>query len=161
MQDEQHLLVANGKDLVALNDQITQGRQQISDQIDFAKVNTETSLSTLQQHYDTLNHQASGLFHKVARRDQQARDQMNKTQDQLRDLVNNAANNSALQQQNVKDHIRTMLDKEHENMLKLADTEEKNRNLLQEERQKAQDQQEVMQQRIEDQRQRIQDQKNR
>ena len=161
MQDEQHLLVANGKDLVALNDQITQGRQQISDQIDFAKVNTETSLSTLQQHYDTLNHQASGLFHKVARRDQQVRDQMNKTQDQLRDLVNNAANNSALQQQNVKDHIRTMLDKEHENMLKLADTEEKNRNLLQEERQKAQDQQEVMQQRIEDQRQRIQDQKNR
>ena len=161
MQDEQHLLVANGKDLVALNDQITQGRQQISDQIDFAKVNTETSLSTLQQHYDTLNHQASGLFHKVARRDQQVRDQMNKTQDQLRDLVNNAANNSALQQQNVKDHIRIMLDKERENMLKLADTQEKNRNLLQEERQKAQDQQEVMQQRMEDQRQRIQDQKNR
>jgi hypothetical protein len=161
MQDEQRLLVTNGKDLVALNDQITQGRQRISDQIDFAKVNTETSLSTLQQHYDTLNHQASGLFHKVNRRDQQVRDQMNKTQDRLRDLVNSAANNSALQQQNVKDHIRIMLDKEHENMLKLADTEEKNRSLLQEERQKAQDQQEVMQQRIEDQRQRIQDQQNR
>lgn len=186
MQDEQRLLVTNGKGLVALNDQITQGRQQISDQIDLAKVNTETSLSTLQQHYDTLNYQASGLFHKVVRRDQQVRDQMNKTQDQLRDLVNSAANNSALQQQNIKDSIRLMLDKEREDMIKLADSEERSRNLLkdaqerqadakerlndslqrskdliEEERQKAQDQKEMMRQRIEDQKQRIQDQQNR
>ena len=130
MQDEQRLLVAHGKDLIALNDQITQSRQWISDQIDLAKVNTETSLSTLQQHYDMLNHQASVFFHKVVRHDQEARDQMDKIQGQLSDLVNNAASDSALQQQNIKDRIRRMLAKEHEDMLKLADSEERNRDLL-------------------------------
>ena len=186
MQDDQRLLVAHGKDLIALNDQITQSRQWISDQIDLAKVNTDISLSTLQQHYAVLNHQASVFFHKVARHDREVRDQMDKMQDQLSDLVNNAANNSALQQQNIKDRIRRMLDKEHENMIKLADSEERNRDLLRdeqekhadfqeqlndslqqsqdlidEERQKAQDQQEMMRQRIEDQKQRIQDRQNR
>ena len=186
MQDEQRLLVVNGKDLIALNDQITQSRQWISDQIDLDKVNTDISLSTLQQHYAVLNHRASVFFHKVIRHDQEVRDQMDRIQGQMNDLVNNAANNSALQQQNIKDHIRRMLAKEHENMLKLADTEERNRNLLKdeeqkladfqeqlndslqrsrdlmdEEHQKAQNQQEMMRQRMEDLKQQMQDRQNR
>jgi hypothetical protein len=186
MQDEQRLLVVNGKELIALNDQITQSRQWISDQIDLDKVDTDISLSTLQQHYAVLNHQASVFFHKVTRHDRAIRDQMDKIQGQMNDLVNNAANDSALQQQNIKDRIRRMLAKEHENMLKLADSEERNRNLLRdeeekladlqeqlndslqrsrdlmdEERQKAKDQQEMMRQRMEDMKQQMQDRQNR
>ena len=92
MQDEQRLLVANGKDLIALNDQITQSRQWISDQIDLAKVDTDISLSTLQQHYAVLNHQASGFLDKVVRYNQAVRDQMDKIQGHMNDLANNAAN---------------------------------------------------------------------
>jgi hypothetical protein len=144
MQNDQLLLVANGKDLIALNDQITQSRQWLSDQTDLTKANTETSLDTLKQHYNALNHQASAFFHKVLRHDQEVRDRMNKIQGQLSDLVDNAANNGVLQQQNVKDRIQHMLEEEHENMLKLVDSEEGNRNLLRDEQDKLADSQDQL-----------------
>jgi hypothetical protein len=171
MQDEKRLLVANGKDLVALNNQITQSRQWISDQIDLAKINTETSLSALQQRYSMLKNQAAGFSDKAVGYNQAVGNQMDRIQDHLNELANNAAHGTE-QQRSAKEHIRRMLAKEREDRIKLADSEEKSRNLLKdaqersrdlidEERQKAQDQQEMMRQRIEDQRQRIQDQQNR
>ena len=153
MQEDQRFLVARGQDLIALNDQITQNRQWISDQIDLAEVDTQPPLSPLQQHYAALNHQASVFFHKVARHEREARDRIYKMQDQLRDLVNNAANNSIFQQQDIKDHIQRMLEEDHENMLKLADSEERNGNLLRDEREKLADSKEQ----LNDSRQRFQD----
>ena len=171
MQDEQRLLVAHGKDLVAINDQITQSRQWISDQIDLAKINTGASLSTLQQRYSMLKNQAAGFSDKAVGYNKAVGNQMDRIQDHLNELANNAAHGTE-QQRSAKEHIRRMLAKEREDRIKLADSEEKSRNLLKdaqersrdlidEERQKAQDQQEMMRQRIEDQRQRIQDQQNR
>ena len=106
--------------------------------------------------------------------------------DQLNGLVNNAAFDSAVQQQNTKEHIRSMMDKEHSDMLKLAETQERSKDLLKDaqnnlvaskelfndklqqtkdkiaqERQNAQDRNEISRQRVEDQMQRLRDQQNR
>jgi hypothetical protein len=186
MKDEQRLLVARGQDLIVLNDQLSKNRESIAEQIDSAKINTETSLSALNDRYDILKDQAASFFDKVSQNNQEVRDSMNKMNDQLNDLANNAAHDSALQQQSAKDHIGRMMDKEHEDMIKLAETQEKSRSLLEdarerqagfkellndklqetkdkieEERQKTQDQQEDSRQRVADDMQRMRDQRNR
>jgi ElaB/YqjD/DUF883 family membrane-anchored ribosome-binding protein len=186
MQDEQRLLVAHGQQLLVLNDQLTKNRQWIADQVDLSNINNETSLNALQQRYTMLKEQASGFFDKVTQHNQEVRDRMNKMQDQLNDLANNTSSDSALQQQNIKERITRMLDKEHEDMIKLADNQQASsslmkdsqqnledskelfsdslqhsQDLIEDERQKAEDQQEISQQRVADEMQRIQDQRNR
>jgi hypothetical protein len=187
MQDEQRLLVAHGQELLVLNDQLTKSRQWIADQVDLANINNESSLNALQQRYTMLKDQASGFFDKVTQHNQEVRDRMTKMQDQLNDLANNASSDSvAMQQQNIKERIAHMLDKERADMVKLADNEDasqslmndskqhledskellnvslqRSQDLIEDERQKAEDQQEISQQRVADQMQRIQDQRNR
>lgn len=186
MQDEQHLLVARGQDLIALNDRLTQNRQLMADRIDLAKINTETSLRTLRDRYDSLKDQVSRFFDKVNEHNQEVRDRMDKMREHLRDFANNRAFANADQKQRIKDRIQLMLDKEHEDMIRLADSEERSRNLLhdaqerqkdskellndklqqnqdliEQEHQKAQDQQEINRQHMADQLQRSADQMQR
>ena len=186
MKDEQRLLVAHGQDLIVLNDQLTKSREWAADQMSIANINNETSLRTLQQRTDMLKDQASSFFEKVTQHNQEVRDRMNKIQDQLNDLANNAAYDSVVQQQTVKDRIGRMLDKEHEDMLKLTESEDRSRDLLkdaqqnladsndalsdelqktkdkiEDERQRAQDQEWIIQQREADQKQRMEDLQNR
>jgi hypothetical protein len=186
IKDEQRLLVAHGQQLIVLNNQLTRNRQTIADQISLANLNNETSLNTLQQRFLALKNQANSLFDMVTQRNQDVRVSMDKIKDQLNGLADNASRDSAVQQQSAKDRIRRMMDKEHEDMIKLADTQERSKDLLNdaqnnltaskevfndrlqqtrdkiaEERQKAQDQAAINQQRAADQRMRIQDQRNR
>lgn len=183
MQDQQRLLVAHGQDLISLNNQLTKNRQWIADQLDLVNLNNDISLQQLQQRYTLLQNQAAGFFDKVSQHNQEVRDRMDKMKDRLNDLANNAAYDSAVQQQSSKETIERMLDKEHEDMIKLADSEDRSRSLLkdaqqnfsnskelfndslqqtqsliEDERQKEQDQLWVNQQRIADQRQRSLDQ---
>jgi len=186
MQDEQRILVARGQELLVLNDQLTKSRQWIADQVNAANINNESSLQSLQQRYMMLNNQASGLFDKVSQHNQTVRDQMIKLQGQMKPLSNNTADDSALQQQNLKQRVGDMLDKVHENISKLADSEEKSRDqmsdlqqnladskealnnslrqsqdLIENESQNAQEQKINNQQRVADQLQILKDQQNR
>jgi len=186
MQDQQRLLLAHGQDLFVLSEQLTKSRQWVAEQVDLAKINTETSLNNLQQRYAFLKEQAAGFFDKVSLHNQEVKDSMDLMRDKLHDLTNNVANDSWVQQQSIKDHIQRMLDKEQEDMRVLAENEEKNKELLrdaqerltdsrellndklrqnqdmlEEGRQRAQDQKLMTQQSIADQMQRIADQQNR
>jgi len=166
MQDQQRLLVARGQDLIVLNNQLTRNRQWIADQIDAANISNEDSLRTIQQHYEALESQASDFFDKVSQHNQEVREQMVKMQEQMQDLANNAMDNNALQQQNTKERIGRMLGREHENMLKLEDTEERSRNLVKDSQQNLQDSKDLFndslqrsQDMIDDERQKVEDQK--
>ena len=184
MRDEQRILVAHGSELVDLNNQLSKSRLWVLQQIEMANINTQNALSTQQQRYAMLQTQASAFFEKVNQNYLEVRDRMTKMQDKLNDLANNAAQDSTLQQQSTRERIGRMLDKQREDMLKLAETQERTKNLLldarqnflyskehlddslqhtreliQEERQKQEDQQFISRQRLEDQEQRIQDQR--
>lgn len=186
MQDQQRLLINHGHDLLVLNDQLAANRQWIVDQMDMVSINNESASQELQQRYSMLKDQAATFFDKVNQHNQELRDRMDKIQDQLNTLANNAAYDSAIQQQQTRDRIERMLDKEHEDMLKIADTEERSRNLLKDaqetmadakeltndslqhtqeliadQRQRSEDQLWIMKQREADQEQRLQDQQNR
>jgi len=186
MQDEQRLLVAHGQELMELNNQLTKSRQWIADQIDLSNINNQNSFQMLEERYIMLKDQATGFFDKVTQHNQEVRDRINKLQDQLNDVANNAASNSEVQQQNIKERIERMMDKEHQDMQRLADSQERSRNLLKdaqqsfedskelfndslqhsqdiiaEERQKIEDQAWINKQRMADQMQKIQDQQDR
>jgi len=186
MQDEQRLLIAHGKDMISLNDQLTKGRQWIAEQMDLVNINNDAASRELQERYDQLKNQAAVFFDRVAEHNQIVRDQMAKIQDRIHDFANNAAYDSSVQQQSAKDRMERILDKEHEDMIKLADSEERSRNLLkdaqanladskelfedtlqrskdliEQERQSAEDQTWINQQRVADQLQRLKDQQNR
>jgi len=184
MQDQGRLLVAHGEELIALNNQLTASRQQVAEQIDLANINTEASLNALQERSASLNNKAAEVFQKVNDHNQQIRDQIQSMHDKLQDLSDSGA--IGLQQPLVKDSIHRMLSNESDVINKLADNEQKSKQLVQDaqdrqaeareqleekmqqskdmiedERQKAQDQQEANQQHIADQMQRIRDQQNR
>ena len=186
MQDQQRLLVDHGKDLVNLNGQLTKNRQWVTDQMDLVNLSNDAASRELQQRYTELKNQADMFFDKVAEHNQIVRDQMLKMQDRMHDLANNAAYDSAVQQDSAKERMQRILDKEHEDMIRLADSEERSRNLLkdaqanldsskqrfidslqhsqemmEEQRQKNEDQNWLNQQRIADQMQRLKDQQNR
>ena len=183
IQDEQRLLIARGQNLVFLNDQLTKKRHLIAEQIDLGKINDESSMRMLQQRYSLLNDQAVGLFDLMAQHDQDVRDRLNMIQGKLHDLANVAYIDQD-QQQGVKESIQRMLGREQEDMLRLAQNEDRGRNLfldareniseskellndslqrtkdtVQEERQRQEDQMDIIKQRIADQEQRIQDQR--
>lgn len=185
MQDEQKLLVTRGHDLILLNDQLTKSRQLMSDQMDLARINTDTSLSTLQQRYSALDNQAASFFNKITEHNQEVHDRIENIKNKLQLIAKIPPDTSTVQQQNANERIQRMLDKEHEDILRLADTEEKSKDLVKDaqekqadakeqlneklqqsqdkiadEHQKEEDQQLMVQQRIADQQQRIQDQQD-
>jgi hypothetical protein len=186
IQDQQRLLVSHGQDLIALNDQLTQSRQMVAEQMALANTNVESSLTALQQRYSMLQNQANGYFDRVNQHNQEVRDQIEQMNNHLQEMAQSVADNSADQQDSLKTRIRALISREHQGMAKLADSEEKSRDLLQnsqekvadsieksqesqqrsqdlmdQEREKAQDQKEMLQQRVDDQMQRIQDQRDR
>jgi hypothetical protein len=172
MKDAQRLLVVRGQNLISLNDQLTKNRQSIAEQVDLANINTQSSLDKLQQRSASLNKQANGFFDQVTQQNQDVRNQIDDMQSKLQDTAKNVVYDDTVQQQNIMMSVRAMMDQEHENMLKLADNEERSRNLVQQAKesladskersddlhQKQEDQQSIIQQRIADEKQRIQDQ---
>lgn len=167
MQNEQRLLVAHGEDLITLGNQLTQSRQWVANQIELAHIGNGTSLPDLQHHYALFRNQANTFFDKVSQHNQEVHDQITRMHGQLHGLVNNAAFLSAIQEQNTKEQIGLMLDKEREEMLQLADSTastsesmQQSRDKIEDERQNAQDQQEEGKERVADQMQRMQDQQD-
>ncbi len=185
MEDQGHLLMARGADLIAFNDELVRSRRLIADQLDYAKVNTETSFSALQRRYVLLNHRALGLFHNVTVFNESVRAHVGNIHGQLHSMINNVIHHNGTQQQSIEIKIRHMLEKEREDMSRLADSErrfrdflqdarerqadakelmderrQQNQDLIQQEHQKQEEQQMMVQQHVADQRQWMQDMQN-
>jgi hypothetical protein len=181
IQDEQRLSVAHGQQLVVLNDQLTQNRKWIANQIDLANINTDVALHELQNRNVMLKAQTAQLFDKMYTYNQQMREAMDRMREKTQDL-NNAAYENSDQEHAIKEHIRHMLDKEHEDMVRLSENEKKSKNqmkdaqqnladakyrlnvmqqhakdLIEDEHQKQEDQLSMIKQRLADERQRMQD----
>jgi len=142
IQEEQQRLMSHGQDLIALNDQLQRNKQSITDQIEMAEINNQTSLPTLTQHYAMLKDQSDSFLNKVTQHNQEVRSLMDKMQDHLHDLANNPVYNSTDQQQRVKDRVQDLLDHEREDMMKLADSQQRSKELLEDARQKEADEKE-------------------
>ncbi len=185
IQDKQRLLIAQGQDLVAMNDQLSQNRQLLADQADYADFYTESILKKLRNRNAQLKAQAADMIDRRYAYDQELKESLARMHEQLQEFVNTTEFSSKVQEQVIKDRIRRMLDKEHEDGLKLAeiishtkellmeahqkavdakelssDAQLRAQELIDEDKQKADDEQAMIQQRMDDQRQRMQDQKD-
>ncbi len=184
MQEQQRLLVARGQELISLNNQLSKSREAIAEQVDWANMDTQNALDALQQRSASLENQASGFFSQVAQQNQQVQDQIDKMRDKLNGMIDNTSVSAQLQK--CKVHMYRILNKEHNDMAKLLEYQERNRtlwedgqrksrdsielskdsqqhakDLIDEEHQKQEDQESMIQQRIEDQKQRMLDQQSR
>lgn len=68
LQDDQRLLVDQGKALISLNNQLTKSRQWLAEQSDLTNMNTQSSLDSLQQHSAIVNTHAETIFDDVKQR---------------------------------------------------------------------------------------------
>lgn len=186
MQDRERLLVDRGQSLIALNDELKENREMMAERIEMVKINTESSMRAMQDRYDSLKDQASKFYDKVREYNQEVRDRIDLMRVKLHDMSEDAQDQRASQEQNIKDRIQNMLDHEHEDMIKIADSQQRSEEILQDQRdqqedakellndklqhsqdmiedeqEKVKDQQEMMEQRIADEEQRIQDQQAR
>jgi len=152
MQNQQHLLVDRGQDLLTLNDQVTKNREEIAQQVDLSKVLTDNSFNSLLQHNDALKSQSTDLFDKIDVYNQELQDQIDKSNEFLKGLPKRAYS-SAVYQQHARQRIESLLDKEREEMQRVADAEQRNRDFINDARQKIEDSKE----RTEDQIQQTQD----
>ena len=162
LQDQQRLLVSRGKDLIALNDQVTRNREMIAEQMSMADVNNKSTLSTLSERYDLLQEQAKGLFHQGTSYSSQVQGQMFKMQGQLNGLVNNSSYDNTMGQKAARDRTQDVLQEEHQKSLNSpsSDSQQQTQDIIDQERQKEQEQEEVLKQRIADEKQRAEDQQN-
>jgi uncharacterized protein (DUF2164 family) len=174
IQDERRLSVARGEDLIALNDEITQKRRWISEQIDRTNIYTGTELGLLQKRSLMLRADAVDFLDKTNAYNQEMRDAMARIQGKLQVLDNRTYDNRA-QVKMIKGRIQDMLNKEHEDMIKLESSHERSKDqmrdvqqnlaatqerlndlqqhtkdLVEFERQKQEDQQSMIRQRIAD-----------
>jgi hypothetical protein len=62
LQNEKILLVAHGRQLIALNDQLNEKRKSLTRQRDAVNINTDSTLQSLQDRKVSTNDQASVLF---------------------------------------------------------------------------------------------------
>lgn len=186
IQDQQKLMVAHGKDLIALNDQLTQNRQWIADQIDYSNLYTETALRMLRKRNQFLKTQADEFFESQYAYREALRDRMLRMHEQLYNFIHNQGYYLWAKQQMIRDHIQRVLDKEHENMERLDEIERRdkeleertkekleetkdlfddllqnNRDLMEQEQQKIVDLEEKNKQQVADQRQRLEDEQDR
>jgi vacuolar-type H+-ATPase subunit I/STV1 len=136
IENDQRLLVAQGKDLIALNAQLTLNRQKIADEVNLSA--TRGAVSGLSGQYNSINDQAADLFNKAQEYQQKVQLAMDKVHDQMQDLKDKAANHKDLRQ-SLKDRVEQLKDS----------------------RQIQADQQSMLKQRAADQLQLIQDQRNR
>lgn len=119
--------------MIALNDQIIKDRDWIHDQIDLIDTNNETTQQIqLQGQYNALKDQSAAFFDKVTQYNQQVQQYMQETQNQLNDTVNHIVYDNSLQQQAIREKIRALMDRQHEDMIKLAESREKSQNLMRE-----------------------------
>ncbi len=152
MQDKQRLLVAHGQDLIALNNRLTQQRQWIADLMDKGNNHGNLSGPMLSQHYAMLKDQANKFFDKVNQHDQEIHDFMDKFQDHLPVLADKAVPVGAIRQQN-----QNMLDREQEQMVKLADSEQKSKDYLRHAQEKEADFNEILNDKLEQNKELIED----
>ncbi|MDE2027588.1 MAG: hypothetical protein KGK03_05190 [Candidatus Omnitrophica bacterium] len=138
IQDKQRLLVEQGRQLIAFNNQLTKERQRLAQQIDLANMNTNDSFNTIQQHYDMFQNQASALFNKVDEYNQRVNKGVGEIQGQLYGMGNLSYGNYE-QQDMFRERVRSLLDKEQEDMRRVANGEQKSRELLEEARDKLAD----------------------
>jgi hypothetical protein len=92
--------------------------------------NVTTQATRLQGQYTALKDQSATFFDKVTEYHQQVQQYMQTTQDQLNDTVNQITYDSSLQQQAIRDKIRLLLEKQHENMLKLSESRQRSQILM-------------------------------
>jgi len=136
LQDQQRLLVEHGQDLIALNDQIIRNRDWIHDQMDLVDTNNETTQQMkLQGQYSALNTQSAVFFDKVTQYNQQAQQYMQEVLDKLNDTANHITYDSSLQQQAIREKIRALMDKQHQDMLQLSENRQKSQNLMRDQEQ--------------------------
>ena len=79
IQDQESLLVDNGRQLTDINDQLTQYRKLLNEQNNLVNISNRSSLESLQQHNDTVSDKASMFVDKVS---QQSDDATQRSQDQ-------------------------------------------------------------------------------
>ena len=103
MQDEQHLLVTHGQDLIALKNQLTKSRQWVADQIDLSNINNGNSLRDLQEHNAMLKDQSSDNFDQV--------NQHNK--DLIADEKQKEEDQKSINQQRIEDQIQRLKDQQN------------------------------------------------
>ncbi|MDE1920999.1 MAG: hypothetical protein KGJ09_02860 [Candidatus Omnitrophica bacterium] len=184
MNDQQRLLVAHGQYLVSLNDQLTKSRERLAQQADIANMDAQSSLDSIRQNYASFESQASELFNKVDEYNRELRQGVGKMQEQISGISNPSYGSYAHDM--AQERIQSLLDKEQEDMARVADCQQRNldlaqearekladsrersedlerrdRDLIDEEHQKQEDQQSMIRQRMADEQQRMQDQQNR
>jgi len=131
LEDQQRLLVEHGQDLIALNDRIIRNRDWIHDQMDLIDTNNQTTQQIkLQGQYIALKDQSATFFDKVTQYNQQVQQYMQETQNQLNDAANHIVYDNSLQQQVVKEKIQSLMDRQHEEMVKLSESREKSQSLM-------------------------------
>lgn len=131
LQDQQRLLVEHGQDLIALNDEIIRNRDWIHDQMDLIDANNQTTQQIkLQGQYTALKDQSAAFFDKVTQYNQQVQQYMQETQNQLNETLNHIVYDNSLQQQAVKEKIQSLMDRQHEEMVKLSENREKSQSLM-------------------------------
>ncbi len=96
MQNEEELMVANGKQLTAVNDQLKKKRQMLTDQNDLVSMGNRSSLDSLKQHNSMVNDKVSMFVDKVS---QQNNDAAQHSRDQQQDIRQHIAD----QQQRIRD----------------------------------------------------------
>jgi len=80
LQNEKILLVAHGRQLIALSDQLDKKRKLLAQQRDAVNINTDSTLRSLKDHDVSANDQAAVLFDQV-------KDQNNDAMQHTKDLI--------------------------------------------------------------------------
>jgi len=136
LQNQQQLLVQNGQNLIAMNNNIIKERDWVQDQLDLVDTNHEsTQQLKLQQQFTQLQEQASTFIDKVTQYDQQTQQHMRDMQEQLDGAAQKTIFDNKQQQLDAKERVRRMLHKQRGNMTMLSDIQQRSRDLLNEERQ--------------------------
>ena len=84
LQNEKHLLVEHGQQLIALNNEITKKRKLLSEQRDEVNINTDSTLQSLQGHDASLNDKADLLFDNVKDKNNDAMQHAKELMDEAR-----------------------------------------------------------------------------
>lgn len=132
MQDEEQLMIARGRELIALNKQVVKNRQWLAQQIALADISSQNSLNTFQQRYADYNRQAAEFMEATSRYNQQVRDRMGDTKTDLDDLGNQTAFENRDHLKMLKEQVELLLNGEHEKISELADDTKRAENHRQE-----------------------------
>ncbi len=178
IDDAQRLAVTHGQQLVALNDQISDSRKLIADQIDYANISTDAMLDVLKRRNSAIKGQLAELYSGMGDFHRQMHDAMERMQGKVEGLSKISCDNKNLERM-IREQMWRMLRQQRENMMRLAEIEERNKeqirdaqqnladnqqrledleqhtkDLIADSRQRTEDQQDMIRRRIEDQRNR-------